>query len=110
MLQAPYPRNLLASWMCNATNAQPYAYWTGTFVLYNAITRQLRCSHDSHKGHCPHVEAVNAFAGDNALDGLDDEEQDFAQVCCCIDICRCACGVVSMQALAQATILVASAS
>ena len=70
----------------SANNAQPYAYWTdGTFVLYNAIIRQLRCSHDSHMGHCPHIEAVNAFAQDNALDGLDDEEQDFAHVCCCTD-------------------------
>ncbi|KAL0018127.1 hypothetical protein WJX77_008904 [Trebouxia sp. C0004] len=64
----------------SSAHAQPYAYWTdGTFVLYNAISGQLRCSQDSHKGQCPHIKAVNSHMQENGSDAFDDDEQDYSQ-------------------------------
>ena len=63
----------------SSAHAQPYAYWTdGTFVLYNAISGQLRCSQESHKGQCPHIEHVSSHMQENGSDAFD--EQDYSQV------------------------------
>ncbi|DBB16835.1 TPA: hypothetical protein ACH3X3_015072 [Trebouxia sp. C0006] len=62
----------------SSAHAQPYAYWTdGTFVLYNAISGQLRCSQESHKGQCPHIEHVSSHMQENGSDAFD--EQDYSQ-------------------------------
>ena len=65
-----------------AVNARPYAYWTSnTFVSASPLTGQLRCSHESHKTKCEHIEAVKSFMQySDTADGIDDEQEEFAQV------------------------------
>ena len=65
-----------------SSTAVPYAYWIdGSFVSKSPVAQQWKCSHDSHKSRCEHIDAVTTFLCNQASsDGLDDDERNFAQV------------------------------